>query len=79
MYLEALGENFPKGSCAQPIGGALPFLRNFKEAFPNMEMLIPGVETPDCGAHSHNEFQDLGVLERAINSLIAFIHKAGKV
>lgn len=73
-YLAALGENF-KESHILPTGGALPFLREFQKLFPKMELIIPGVEDPKTFAHSHNESQDIGVLERAINTLISFIEK----
>lgn len=78
-YLEALSENFPNGSHVQPCGGALPLLHEFKRALPNMKMLIPGVEHPKCGAHSDDESQDIALFERAVNSLISFFHKVGKV
>jgi acetylornithine deacetylase/succinyl-diaminopimelate desuccinylase-like protein len=77
-YLEALAEHF-KSAGPQPIGGALPFLLDFERAFPGIEIIIPGVEDPACGAHSHNESLDIALLERAINSMISFIHKVGKV
>jgi acetylornithine deacetylase/succinyl-diaminopimelate desuccinylase-like protein len=75
-YLAALGDHF-QDTHVQPTGGALPFLRDFQKAFPNMEMIIPGVEDPKCAAHSHNESQDIGLFERAINAMIAFFKKAG--
>lgn len=75
-YLAALGDHF-QDTHVQPTGGALPFLHDFQKAFPNMEMIIPGVEDPKCAAHSHNESQDIGLFERAINAMIAFFKKAG--
>lgn len=76
-YLEALAENFD-GSSAMPCGGALPLLREFQDAFPSMEMIVPGVEDPHTSAHSHNESQDIALFRNSINSLIAFLHKAGR-
>lgn len=78
LYLEAMAENF-KSVCAMPCGGALPLLREFQGYFPDMEMVVPGVEDPNTSAHSHNESQDMNLLERAGNSLVAFLYKAGKV
>ena len=75
-YLAALGDHF-QDTHVQPTGGALPFLYDFQEAFPNMEMIIPGVEDPKCAAHSHNESQDIRLFERASNAMIAFFKKAG--
>ncbi|MBX7065627.1 MAG: M20/M25/M40 family metallo-hydrolase [Parachlamydiales bacterium] len=78
LYLQAMAEHF-KETHVQPTGGALPLLHVFSGAFPKMEMIIPGIEDPICGAHSHNESVDMAVFERAVNSLISFIHLAGKV
>jgi len=75
-YLEALGENFAS-SAAMPTGGAFPLLREFQEKFPAMEMIVAGIEDPHTSAHSHNESQDRAVFRNAINTLIAFMHKAG--
>ncbi len=78
LYFEALKANFPK-TCAMPCGGTLPLLREFQEAFPKMEMLIPAVEDPKTDAHSHNESQDIAVFRRSINSLIHFLDQSGKM
>lgn len=75
-YLAALGENF-ETTHVQPTGGALPLLRNFQEAFPTMEKIIPGVEDPKSAAHSHNESQDKGLFERSANTIISFLHNTG--
>lgn len=77
-YQEALASVFDKMAFL-PCGGTLPLLRVFEEAFPHMEMLIPGVEDPETNAHSHNESQDIGLLRNAANSLVAFLEKAGDV
>lgn len=77
-YLQALRQNF-ETTHVQPTGGALPLLHEFQRVFPNMEMIVPGVEDPKTAAHSHNESQDMGLFERAANSIISFIHLAGKV
>jgi acetylornithine deacetylase/succinyl-diaminopimelate desuccinylase-like protein len=76
LYLDSMAEHFPKVA-PMPCGGALPLLRLFEERFPNMEMLIPGVEDPDTSAHSHNESQSKSLLRHAINSLITFIDRSG--
>lgn len=76
-YLAAMGENFSTYS-AMPCGGALPLLREFQAAFPDMEMIVPGVEDPKTAAHSHNESQDISIFRNSINSLIAFLNKASE-
>lgn len=77
-YFEALGECFNRVA-AMPSGGTLPLLEDFKKAFPNMEMIVAGIEDPDTSAHSHNESQHLGVFRMAMNSLIHFLNKAGTI
>ncbi|RIJ58126.1 dipeptidase [Clavibacter phaseoli] len=50
------------------IGGSIPFIADLVEAFPAAQILVTGVEDPDTRAHSPNESQHLGVLQRAILS-----------
>ena len=47
------------------IGGSIPFIAEFAEAFPSAKILATGVEDPATQAHSVNESLHLGVLERA--------------
>ena len=47
------------------MGGSIPFIAEFAEAFPNATILVTGVEDPGTQAHSVNESLHLGVLERA--------------
>lgn len=77
-YQEALASVFDRMAFL-PCGGTLPLLGVFEEAFPEIEIIIPGVEDPKTNAHSHNESQDLGLLRRATDSLLAFIEKAAEV
>ena len=77
MYHKALKSNFSDASY-MPMGGALPLLREFLLEFPDMDMIIPGVEDPYTSAHSHNESQDIKVFEKSVNSLIDFFDQAGK-
>ena len=48
------------------VGGSIPFIATFKQAFPDAEVLVTGVEDPDSRAHGTNESLDLGVLRRAL-------------
>ena len=54
---------------AEPIdmgmGGSIPFIAEFANAFPQAKILVTGVEDPATQAHSVNESLHLGVLERA--------------
>jgi acetylornithine deacetylase/succinyl-diaminopimelate desuccinylase-like protein len=47
------------------MGGSIPFIAEFADAFPSAKILVTGVEDPGTQAHSVNESLDLGVLERA--------------
>ena len=47
------------------MGGSIPFIAEFAEAFPSAKILVTGVEDPGTQAHSINESLHLGVLERA--------------
>ncbi len=47
------------------MGGSIPFIAEFADAFPQAQILVTGVEDPGTQAHSINESLHLGVLERA--------------
>ncbi|WP_134429564.1 dipeptidase [Mycobacterium ulcerans] len=47
------------------MGGSIPFIAEFAEAFPDAKILVTGMEDPGTQAHSVNESLHLGVLERA--------------
>ncbi len=47
------------------MGGSIPFIAEFADAYPQAKILVTGVEDPQSQAHSSNESLDLGVLERA--------------
>ncbi|HZQ31161.1 MAG TPA: dipeptidase [Mycobacterium sp.] len=47
------------------VGGSIPFIAAFADAFPDAKILVTGVEDPATQAHSINESLDLQVLERA--------------
>jgi acetylornithine deacetylase/succinyl-diaminopimelate desuccinylase-like protein len=54
---------------AEPVdmgmGGSIPFIAEFANAFPRAKILVTGVEDPATQAHSVNESLHLGVLQRA--------------
>lgn len=59
---------WPKPSVDIGVGGSIPFIAHFAEAFPDAEILVTGVEDPDSRAHSPNESLHLPTLERAITA-----------
>jgi acetylornithine deacetylase/succinyl-diaminopimelate desuccinylase-like protein len=48
------------------IGGSIPFIAEFLEAFPGASVLVTGVEDPDTRAHGANEGLHLAEFERAV-------------
>jgi acetylornithine deacetylase/succinyl-diaminopimelate desuccinylase-like protein len=59
------------------VGGSIPFIAEFAEAFPSAKILVTGVEDPATQAHSVNESLHLGVLERAAVSEALLLEKLG--
>ncbi|MEV0841554.1 dipeptidase [Actinocatenispora sera] len=47
------------------IGGSIPFVAEFADAFPSAAILVTGVEDPDARAHGANESLHLGEWRRA--------------
>ncbi len=47
------------------IGGSIPFIAEFRDAYPDAAVLVTGVEDPDTRAHGANEGLHLAEFERA--------------
>lgn len=48
------------------LGGSIPFIAEFLEAFPGASVLVTGVEDPDTRAHGPNEGLHLAEFERVV-------------
>jgi acetylornithine deacetylase/succinyl-diaminopimelate desuccinylase-like protein len=48
------------------VGGSIPFIAEFLEAFPHASVLVTGVEDPDTRAHGANEGLHLAEFERVV-------------
>ena len=48
------------------VGGSIPFIAEFLEAFPQASVLVTGVEDPDTRAHGANEGLHLAEFERVL-------------
>ncbi len=48
------------------VGGSIPFIAEFLEAFPRASVLVTGVEDPDTRAHGANEGLHLAEFERVL-------------
>jgi acetylornithine deacetylase/succinyl-diaminopimelate desuccinylase-like protein len=59
------------------VGGSIPFIAEFAEAFPSAKILVTGVEDPATQAHSINESLHLGVLERAATAEALLLKNLG--
>ena len=78
---DAAREAFRQAWGVEPVdmgmGGSIPFIAEFAEAFPDATILVTGVEDPGTQAHSVNESLHLGVLERAAATEALLLEKLG--
>lgn len=58
-------------------GGSIPFIADFKAAFPEADVLVTGVEDPQTAAHSENESMDMGDLKAAIIAEACLLARTG--
>ena len=59
------------------VGGSIPFIAEFLEAFPEASVLVTGVEDPDTRAHGANEGLHLAEFERVILAEALLLQKLG--
>ena len=62
----ALGEAWGVPAVEMGIGGSIPFIADLTELYPDVQILVTGVEDPDSRAHSANESLHLGDFRNAI-------------
>ena len=55
VALWALGEAWGVPAVEMGIGGSIPFIADLTEVYPDVQILVTGVEDPDSRAHSANE------------------------
>ena len=56
------------------VGGSIPFIAAFNEAFPDAAVLVTGVEDPDTRAHGANEGLHLAEFERVCIAEALLLH-----
>jgi acetylornithine deacetylase/succinyl-diaminopimelate desuccinylase-like protein len=66
LALWALGEAWGVPAVETGIGGSIPFIADLTELYPQVQILVTGVEDPDSRAHSANESLHLGDFRNAI-------------
>ena len=59
------------------VGGSIPFIAAFKEAFPDASVLVTGVEDPDTRAHGPNESLHLDDFASACLAEALFLERLG--
>jgi acetylornithine deacetylase/succinyl-diaminopimelate desuccinylase-like protein len=69
----ALQSAWDKKVVEMGVGGSIPFIASFVEAFPNAQVLVTGVEDPDSRAHSPNESLHIQSFERSIVAELLFL------
>lgn len=62
----ALGEAWGVPAVETGIGGSIPFIADLTELYPDVQILVTGVEDPDSRAHSANESLHLEDFRNAI-------------
>jgi cysteinylglycine-S-conjugate dipeptidase len=68
VALWALGEAWGVPAVETGIGGSIPFIADLTELYPDVQILVTGVEDPDSRAHSANESLHLGDFRNAITA-----------
>ncbi|NYD40363.1 dipeptidase [Nocardioides panaciterrulae] len=61
------------------VGGSIPFIAEFLEAFPQASVLVTGVEDPDTRAHGANEGLHLAEFERVVLAEALLLHQLGRL
>ena len=61
------------------VGGSIPFIAEFLDAFPEAGVLVTGVEDPDTRAHGANEGLHLAEFERVVHAEALLLAKLGEL
>ena len=61
------------------VGGSIPFIAEFLEAFPQASVLVTGVEDPDTRAHGANEGLHLAEFERVVLAEALLLRQARRL
>jgi acetylornithine deacetylase/succinyl-diaminopimelate desuccinylase-like protein len=72
---EAMREAFGKDSVQSGQGGSIPLCNTLQETFPDAEMMLMGVEEPQCLIHAPNESVDPSEIENIALAEALFLEK----
>lgn len=70
---QALNQAWDQEVVNMGVGGSIPFISSFVNAFPHAQVLVTGVEDPDSRAHSPNESLHIESFEKAIFAELLFL------
>lgn len=72
---EVLSEAWGVPSVNIGVGGSIPFIADFQQAFPHAQVVVTGVEDPMTNAHSEDESQSIPDLKNAILAEALMLHR----
>ncbi len=61
------------------VGGSIPFIAEFLDAYPDASVLVTGVEDPDTRAHGANEGLHLAEFERVVLAHALLLQGLGQI
>lgn len=72
---DAMNDAYGRDVTLQGQGGSIPLCTAFREVFPDAEIMLLGVEEPQCLIHAANESVDPGEIEHIALAETLFMHK----
>jgi acetylornithine deacetylase/succinyl-diaminopimelate desuccinylase-like protein len=72
-YRRAMEVSYGHETTTQGVGGAVPFMANLIEAFPDLEVISTGAQDPPARIHAPNESVDLAELNSSILAQVLFL------
>lgn len=77
-YARAMRIAYDSDYTEQGVGGAVPFVANLVERFPELEVIGTGAQDPLARIHAPNESIDLAELQRSVLAQVLFLAEFGK-
>lgn len=74
---DAFREAYGKPTVVQGAGGSIPLCSMFQSVYPNAEIMLIGVEEPQCLIHAPNESVDPAEIERTALAVALFLRDFG--
>ncbi|MCA1831309.1 MAG: dipeptidase [Actinomycetota bacterium] len=76
---EAFKDAWGRHPVDQGMGGTIPFVAEFADAFPGVPLLLTGCGDPDSREHGENESVDLGDFKKACHAEAAFLGRLAAI